>query len=263
MLRDPARGTSQLYLRVAWTSAFKQFFIIFNLHLPFFIFSFPPLHNFVISPLNFLFPRAQFYHFPSSTILLFFLLLINFFLFPPSQFYYLIPSSFLNSLLLYNSKFFQPPLLLEFLPPQFLLFSLLNLDFHPPPPPPHLFYIFFHPQIRRPHIDPTSTLNSTFFQHSFVNSETIYNYDHHMSIVFSPPSSSPPPPPHFYRFLSTTIVFTPPFILVGRLFGSGFFNIELGLFGLGLAWLTFYINLSAGKIKEGVKTIEMCWWWWR
>ena len=24
-LRDPARGTSQLYLRVAWTSAFKQF----------------------------------------------------------------------------------------------------------------------------------------------------------------------------------------------------------------------------------------------
>ena len=24
-LRDPARATSQLYLRVAWTSAFKQF----------------------------------------------------------------------------------------------------------------------------------------------------------------------------------------------------------------------------------------------
>ena len=88
---------------------------------------------------------------------------------------------------------------------------------------------------------------------------------------------------HFYCFLSTliitttttttflsfslhhdiiSIVFTPPFILVGRLFGCGFFNLELGLFGLGLAWLTFYINLSAVKIKEGVKTIEMCWWWW-
>ena len=27
LIRDPARGTSQLYLRVAWTSAFKQFFL--------------------------------------------------------------------------------------------------------------------------------------------------------------------------------------------------------------------------------------------
>ena len=27
LIRDPARGTSQLYLLVAWTSAFKQFFI--------------------------------------------------------------------------------------------------------------------------------------------------------------------------------------------------------------------------------------------
>ena len=27
LIRDPARGTSKLYLRVAWTSAFKQFFL--------------------------------------------------------------------------------------------------------------------------------------------------------------------------------------------------------------------------------------------
>ena len=27
LIRDPARGTSQSYLRVAWTSAFKQFFL--------------------------------------------------------------------------------------------------------------------------------------------------------------------------------------------------------------------------------------------
>ena len=30
LIRDPARGTSQLYLRVAWTSAFKQFFLHFK-----------------------------------------------------------------------------------------------------------------------------------------------------------------------------------------------------------------------------------------
>ena len=196
-----------------------------------FIFYFPPLHNFVIFPPHFFIP--------SCTILLFSLLLMNFFYSLLHNFIILIPSSFLNSLLLYNSKFFPPPLLLEFLPPQFLLFSLFNLDFPPPPPPPHLFYIFFHPQIRRPHIDPTSTLNSTLFQHSFVNSETIYNHHRHISIVFSPPSSSPPPPPppHFYRFLSTTTSFLlfslPLFFLVGRLFGFGFFGLSLAF----LAWV--------------------------
>ena len=119
--------------------------------------------------------RTQFCYFPSS---IFYSLLHNFiifpppfqfFLFPPSQFYYF-PSSFLNSLLLHNFKLFPPPLLLEFLHPQFLLFSLINLDFPPSPPTPHLFYIFFHPQIDRPHIDPTSIPDSTFFQYSFVNS---------------------------------------------------------------------------------------------
>ena len=29
LIRDPARGTSQLYLRVAWTSAFKQFLLFY------------------------------------------------------------------------------------------------------------------------------------------------------------------------------------------------------------------------------------------
>ena len=29
ILRYPARGTSQLYLRVAWTSAFKHFFLVY------------------------------------------------------------------------------------------------------------------------------------------------------------------------------------------------------------------------------------------
>ena len=31
IIRDPARGTSQLYLLVAWTFAFKQFFL-FSFH---------------------------------------------------------------------------------------------------------------------------------------------------------------------------------------------------------------------------------------
>ena len=53
------------------------------------------------------------------------------FLFPPPQFHYF-SSSFLNSLPLHN----------------------ISLS---PPPPPYLFYTFFHPQIHRPPIDPTST----------------------------------------------------------------------------------------------------------
>ena len=32
LIRDPARGTSQFYLRVAWTSAFKQFFLSTRTH---------------------------------------------------------------------------------------------------------------------------------------------------------------------------------------------------------------------------------------
>ena len=44
--------------------------------------------------------------------------------------------------------------------------------------------------LHRSHIDPT--LNVFFFQHCFVNSETIYHH-HHICIVYPPP---PPPPPH-------------------------------------------------------------------
>ena len=90
---------------------------------------------------------------------------------------------------------------------------LHNFIIFPPPPPPHLlyiylylFYIFFHPQIHRPpidpistlhrpHIEPTSTLESTFFQYSLVNREYIQ------------------PPPHFclpqffYSLLHNFIIF--------------------------------------------------------
>ena len=116
-------------------------------------------HNVLPTPLPFHFyfsPLPQFYYFPSSIFL--------FLLFPPPvvllviQYYF--RSSFLNSLLLYNFDVFPSPPRSCFPPPQFLLFSLLNLDF-PAPPPPHLFYIFFHPQRRGPHIDPISTLHQS------------------------------------------------------------------------------------------------------
>ena len=133
--------------------------------------------------------KPQFYYFPSSsTILLFSVLILEF---PPSQFdyfpcqLYLFSSSstiFLFALL--NLAFPPPPQFLYF-PPSILISRLLHnfIIFPPPPPPSHLNYIFFHPQIHRPHIDPASTLDSfPFFQHSFVDSETIYNH-HHISIV--------------------------------------------------------------------------------
>ena len=99
--------------------------------------------------------------------------------FPPPQFYHFSSSFFL---FFSSSTFF-------YFPSSILIFCLLHnyITIPPPSTPPHLFYIFFHPQIHRPHIDPTSTLDSTFFQHSFLNSETIYNHHHHISIV-SPPS---------------------------------------------------------------------------
>ena len=76
------------------------------------------------------------------------------FLFPPPQFYYF-PFLFLNSVPLHNINLSPPPP-----PSQLLLYSLLNLDFPPAlRPPPHLFYIFFHSQIQRPPIDPTSILH--------------------------------------------------------------------------------------------------------
>ena len=56
LIRDPARGTSQFYLRVAWTFAFKQFFLILHLgflwcHLITEVALFPPRAPFApISP---------------------------------------------------------------------------------------------------------------------------------------------------------------------------------------------------------------------
>ena len=93
-------------------------------------------------------------------------------------------------------------------PPQFSLFPLLNLDF----PPAEQFYYFPSSSSTssfilyiflstntstsyRPYID--SRLN--FFQHSFVNSETIYNHNH-VSTAFSTP--------HFNCFPSTTTTTT-------------------------------------------------------
>ena len=93
--------------------------------------------------------------------------------FPLPQFYHFSSSFFFIFLLLHIFYYF---------PSSILIFCLLhNYITIPPPSTPHLFYIFFHPQIHRPHIDPTSTLDSTFFQHSFLNRETIYNH-HHISI---------------------------------------------------------------------------------
>ena len=96
-----------------------------------------------------------------------------------------------------------------------LLFSLLHLLI--------FFSIFFHPQIHRPYINPTSTLDSTFFfQHSFENSETIYNHHQHISFVslhhhhhhhhisiatlhhHHHISKCFPPSPHLHYFPSTT-----------------------------------------------------------
>ena len=111
-----------------------------------------------------------------------------------------------------------------FPPLQFLLFSLLNVIYPPPPPPPpHLLYIFFHPQIHRLPIYPTSTPHrpytqlffntaswivklytttaTTFLLFSSTTTATatfvLFSLQHHISIVFSTPS-------HFYCFPSTT-----------------------------------------------------------
>ena len=105
-----------------------------------------------------------------------------------------------------------------------LFLLLLNLIILPPPL--HFFLyssLHLHYDPIGPFIDPSSTLRRPytpfFFQHSFVNSETIYHP--HTSIVFPPPQPhfycfnstntpntfllfscfpSPPPPPHFYNF---------------------------------------------------------------
>ena len=120
-------------------------------------------------------------NFSLTSLLLIFLV---FFCFPPSPQFYYFPSSL-------HPHFFIPS-------SSFSLFLI--------PSSTSFFNIFFHPQICRPYIDPTSTLHSTMI-FSFVNSETIYlfpfslhyHHHHHISIFFFPP-----PAPHFYCFLSAT-----------------------------------------------------------
>ena len=71
------------------------------------------------------------------------------FIFPPPQFYYF-PSSMFLFPLPPQFNYFPSSILISLCPHNFIIFPL-------PPPPPHLFYIFFHPQIYRPYIGPTST----------------------------------------------------------------------------------------------------------
>ena len=113
--------------------------------------------------------------------------------------------------------------------PQFFYSLLHNFIIFSPPPPPHLLYIFFHPQKNRPHVDPTTTLDFVF-QHSCVNSETIYNH-HHISIVFSPL-------PYFCCFYSTTtFLLFPSSSTTFLLFSSIDLLFAFGLFGLWLPLL--------------------------
>ena len=121
-----------------------------------FIFIFLLLHNFINFPLQF-----------------FYSLLHNFIIFPPWCFY-----SFLHNFIIFPPHSWIPSLstilvfphllLILFLSSSFTMFTIFPrqslfpssstiLFFPPPPPPPYLFYIFFHPQIHRPPIDPTPT----------------------------------------------------------------------------------------------------------
>ena len=163
---------------------------------------------------------------PSSTI---------FFIFPTSIFY----------LLLHNFNISPPP------PHFFHFYSLLHNFIIFPPPPVYSIYIFSSTNTSttyRPYIDPTSTPyrpyidpRFNFFQHIFLNSETIYHY-HHISIVFPPPPHfyCCPPPSHFYCFHSSYCFLTrhsKKAKLSPKRSNSN--------------------NLSSRKTKGGVKAIEM------
>ena len=182
----------------------------------------------------------------------------QFFLFPPPQFYYFPSSIFFFFYSLLHNFIILPRLLIH------LLISL---------------YIFPSRNTStsyRPYIDPTSTLDSTFFQHNFVNSESIYHH-HHISLLSPPPPPPshfycfPPPPPHFYCFPpppalhfhcfpSTTTTTT--FLLFSLLL---LFSYETGQKGQPQAKIrpkrSNSNNLSSRKTIGGVKRIEMWWWW--
>ena len=110
----------------------------------------------LISLYNFFIPSSTILSFslldvfiPSSTILLFSLLILEF----PSLSTILVFPHLL--LILFLSSSFT---MFTIFPRQSLFPSSSTILFFPPaPPPPYLFYIFFHPQIHRPPIDPTPT----------------------------------------------------------------------------------------------------------
>ena len=124
--------------------------------------------------------------------------------------------NFISLLLLHNFIIFPPHSWIPSLSTIFIIFPPPPQLYYFPPPPPHLFYIFFHPQIHRPPIDPTSTphrphidplptLLSTFFNTASwivklytttTNTTTFllfslhhhhHHHRHHISIVFPPP----------------------------------------------------------------------------
>ena len=117
-------------------------------------------------------------------------------------------------LLLHNFYYF-PSSMFLFPPSPFLLFSFLNVFYSPPlPPPPHFCYTFFHPQIHRPPIDPTSTPHRPHID-PFFPSSTIF-------IIFPPQCFFPLH--HFYYFLSS--MFSIPLLHLHLLFYSIYFSIH-------------------------------------
>ena len=122
--------------------------------------------------------------------------------------------NFISLILLHNFIIFPPHSWIPSLSTIFIIFPPPPQLYYFPPPPPHLFYIFFHPQIHRPPIDPTSTphrlhidplptLLSTFFNTAswivklYTTTTTTFllfslhhhhhHHRHHISIVFPPP----------------------------------------------------------------------------
>ena len=94
--------------------------------------------------------------------------------------------------------------------------------------------------LHRPHIDPTFNL---YFQHSFVNSETMYPYHHRQIFIVIPPT---PPPLHFFCFPSTTTTTT--FLLFLSTTTSAFLLFSLIKFNAFL----FSSALFLLKVDDGI-----------
>jgi len=196
------------------------------------------VQNVLLTSLPFFFsPLPHFYYFLSpifssfilsSTILLFSLLIPEF---PPSPQFWSFPtsSSFLISLL-HNFYYFPSSIFLSLLYNFYYLPSSISISLLL-----HLLIYSLYFSIHK-YIDPTSTLDSTYFQHCFVNSETIYNrhhisfsHHHHISVAFSPP-------PHFYSFHSSHC------FPARKIIWVWLFWPEFGLLGLILAILACLVG---------------------